>query len=596
MYKSNIYPKMILLVSFLMLGFISVFAQTGLNLKLQLMEENKWGVYATPAPGVVIDSSTITGSGQVTIVMPTGYPWSGSVTSVSGLWTPSGGTVDGPLEDPARMYVSVGLVTAEPSYPIVYDEGTETLLFTFTGDGTCPDTMYLIDCGTPVETDPFCPPNSQTSNPGNDLSVIEFNTSIKYHNFYNNYAPSAWSCHDCDSDGILNAFEDTNGNGVFDPGVDSSDICDPCDPIHVETATLDFVDGFDAICGGDIIDTAYLVVTIEGGWSPYTVILNDGSTDSSIVNYVSGDTIKVLPTASTVYTLTTVIDSFLCEIDPDSLFGGISIQVHGPISVTADPVSVIECSEDGVTFSITALNSGLDGTIFYKWQESTDGGTTWYDLEDGSPYDNTATPTMSIDPTAGLDDNCYRAGIWTEVCDTVFSAQACLNVEGPLSADIHPSDFIVCDDSNATFSATGINPGDGTMLYQWQVNDGVNGWLDVPSGFEPLGVTYTGATTTDLTVNNADVLMDGWQFRMAIYTNTCNRVFTNAASMDVEGPITVTDHPDAVSNCAGGEVFFIAAFDNPGGGTSTSQWKFQLMMVQPEASYQSSSTNLQWYQ
>jgi len=556
----------------MVLGFSSVKAQ--LEMKLQLMDDDTWGVYVKPV-GVSPDSSTITGSGQVTIVMPSGFSWSG-LTSVSGLWQENA-TVDGPTENPTMQYVSFGLLQAEPNYPIYYQSGIETLLFTFNRDGACPDTLHLIDCGTPTESDPFCPPNSVNSNPGNDLQVIQFLPSLAYYNYTDNYAPSAWSCHDCDGDGILNALEDTNGNGVFDVGVDSSAICDPCDPIHVETADLNFVDGFDAICAGDVIDTAFMTVDIVGGWPPYTVLLDNGTTVDSFFTYYSGDTIAVLPTVSTVYTLQTVIDSFLCEIDPDSMSGSISIAVHGPISITSDPAPDpnIECSEDGTYFLASAANAGVDGIIEYKWQISTTGiGGTYTDIDDGQPYDGTDTDSLSISPTAGLHGSYYRMKVWTAQCDTVFSAAALLQVEGPISITTDPVDYVVCDGSDAPFTSGGANAGAvGTLQYQWQINDGVNGWLDVPSGNEPAGVTYSNATTVNMTINNVDVGMDGWQVRLAVYTNTCNRQVSNAATIDVEGPLTVTNHPDDISNCAGNEVFFICDYTNPGGGISSTFWQ-----------------------
>ncbi|MEZ4935591.1 MAG: hypothetical protein R2788_26075 [Saprospiraceae bacterium] len=186
-----------------------------IELKLQLIGELKWGVYAKPV-GVTPSSSTITGSGQVTVVMPAGYAWK-NPESISGLWTTVGGIVDSPSENPSKKYVPFGLVQAEPNYPIVYKAGEETLLFTFEGDGTCPGEMYLIDCGTPNQSDPFCPPNSQASNPGNDLSVIDFEPTVQYYNYSDNYAPHAWDCKDNDGDGYANGLEDTNGNGEYDP-------------------------------------------------------------------------------------------------------------------------------------------------------------------------------------------------------------------------------------------------------------------------------------------------------------------------------------------------------------------------------------------
>ncbi|MEZ4957529.1 MAG: hypothetical protein R2825_28480 [Saprospiraceae bacterium] len=50
----------------------------------------------------------------------------------------SGGEVIGPIENPDARYISVGLITAEPTHPIVYNNGEETLLFTFIGDGDLP--------------------------------------------------------------------------------------------------------------------------------------------------------------------------------------------------------------------------------------------------------------------------------------------------------------------------------------------------------------------------------------------------------------------------------------------------------------------------
>ena len=570
MYKSNIYPKLVLLVSFMVLGFTSAFAQ--LEMKLQLMDDDTWGVYVTPN-GVTPDSTTITGSGQVTVVMPAGFSY-GGLTSVSGLWN-ANATVVSPAEDVTRQYVSFGLVQAEPNYPIYYTAGVETLLFTFDRNEPCPDTMYLIDCGTPVETDPFCPPNSMNSNPGNDLSVIEFSGGVTYYNYSDNYAPSAWSCHDCDDDGILNALEDSNGNGVFDFGIDTSDLCDPCDPYHIQTATLDFVDGFDAICGGDIVDTAELVVTIEGPWPPYSVVLNNSLTgDTTYTNYNSGDTIRIVPDTTAIYTITTVIDSMGCAIDPDSIFGSIGIDVHGPISITADPVAVTECSEDFVTFSATPLNSGLSGTITQKWQISTDGGANYSDINDGLIYDGTDSTTVTINPIAGLHGYYFRMKIWTDVCDTVYSAGALLSVEGPITVTASPADITVCDGAVATFTGAGNNANapTGSLQYNWQVDTG-SGWSDISNGAIPEGATYSNVDATTLTITDADVLMDGWQYRMAIFTDYCSRIFTEPAILDIEGPLVFTLHPADVSNCAGNEVFFWYTFENDGLGIVDYQWQ-----------------------
>jgi hypothetical protein len=534
------------------------------------MDDDTWGVYVRPN-GVSPTSNTITGSGQVTIVMPLGFSYSG-LTSVNGFWVDTGGRVDGPTEAPTKSYVSFGLQAAEPSFPIPLAAGTETLLFTIDRDDPCPDSIYLIDCNTASITDPFCPDypdgtpgeNSEDTNPGNDLQTIDFGNGGALYSYVGNYALSAWSCHDCDGDGILNGLEDSNGNGTFDPGIDTSALCDPCDPIHVETATLEFVDGAETICSNDIGDTASFVVHIEGGWSPYTVIYSDGTQTDTVTNYLTGDTINVVVTASTNITLTTVIDSFLCEIDPDSLFGTLPISVHGPISFTDEPDDVVECSDHGTVFCAETQNLG-DGTVFYKWQLSTDGGTTFVDLEDGFPYDSTDAHCLHIDEVLGLDSNLYRVKIWTEVCDTVFSDSALLRVDGPITVTDHPDNITNCDSETAFFTAAASNTGNElSMAYQWQYSTNGTTFYDLPNGAGPGSATYAGVTTTTVNLSNIDVSQDGWYFRMKISTGQCDTVYTNAARLDIEGPITITDDPDDFSNCAGNEVFFIANYSNPG--------------------------------
>ena len=567
----NIYPKLFLVASFLALGFSSAFGQ--LYLKLQLMDDSTWGVYVKPI-GVTPTSSTITGSGQVTIVMPASFSYT-NMQSVSGTWQ-ANAVVIAPVENDTMKYVSFGLITDSPK--IIYVEDEETLLFTFKRPGICPDSIYLIDCNTGSITDPFCPDindatpgvNSMNSNPGNEFSVIDFGASpTGFYGYSGNYAPSAWSCHDCDGDGILNAFEDTNGNGTFDPGIDSSAICDPCDPIHVETATLSFAGLDGIICAGDAGDTAYLIVDIVGGWVPYTVVYTDGVSNDTITNFQSGDSIAVVPTASTTYDIVNVIDAFGCAIDPDSIFGNIQIVVEGPLSITDEPDDVTECSGNGTTFSITAANAGA-GTIAYQWQVSDD-STNWTYITNGTPYSNANTATLTISNVAGLHGRCYRAAISTPHCDTVFSDMACLSVEGPISVAPggNPSNVTLCAGSTATFTGSGQNAGAvGTLSYIWQQNSG-SGWVDLTNGG-----AYSGTTTGTVTINPTAVSMDGYQFRMKIFTGECSdTVFTTAATLDIEGPISITNDPDNVSNCAGNEVFFISEFSNPGGGTTFAQWQ-----------------------
>ncbi|TAK34078.1 MAG: hypothetical protein EPO28_16490 [Saprospiraceae bacterium] len=561
MYRSNIYPKLILLVSFMVLGFSSVNAQ--LEFKLQLMADSLWGVYVRPDTTVLdsVSENTLVGSGQVTLVAPTGFVYS-SLLSYGASWVENA-RVNAPPENPGRDYISFGFTTNTPALTLVY--GGETLLFTFRRTASCPDSLYLIQNGV----DPFDQlPNSAGSNPGNDLTMIDYGTvPTAFYNYSGNYALSAWSCHDCDGDEILNGLEDTNGDGGWDPGIDTSNLCDPCDPIHVEFATIDYLGDANIICAGDAVDTAWLVVTIEGGWVPYTVIYSDGTQSDTVTNFRSGDSIAVIPTSSLTYTLQTVIDSFNCEINPDSLAGNIPISVQGPISITADPVNVTECSANSTSFSATAANAG-DGTIFYNWQVNS--GSGWADITNGTPYSTAQTATLNISNVAGLHGYQYRVKINTERCDTVFSAAATLSVEGPITVTSNPPNRKICDGSSTTFPASAANAGaTGTLTYLWQVNTGA-GWADLANG-----APYSGVATNTLTLTGATVSLDSNLYRLKVFTGQCDTIYTNSAMLDIEGPLTFTIQPADVSNCAGNEVFFTTAFTNAGGGTGAGEVNIQ---------------------
>ncbi len=580
MYRSNIYPKMILLVSFLVLAFNSVFAQPALEVKLQLLEANKWGVFVRPTPDPlnVINPGplTITGTAQVTVVMPTAFAWTG-LQSINGTWA-ANATVDAPVENDTRKYVSFGLLNDFPH--ITYISGEETLLFTFLKTGVCPDSMYIID----NNNDPFnVLPNSVNSNPGNEFSVFDPLGSNVYE-WVRNYSPSAWSCHDCDGDGILNAFEDTDGdgiydgvwedvnnNGILDPGEDLdndgyldpdvSQLCNPCDPYHPESAQMELIGGADVICANDIGDTAWFKVNIVGGWPPYTVNYTDGTSNYSETLYYSGDSISFVPTTSVSLELIDIVDSFGCLLD--TLLGSpINIEVHGPISVTNDPDDVVECFGNSTSFCIETEILG-DGIVFKKWQVSTNNGGTWADIQDGSVYDDTDSLCLQVANVANKHNFQYRAKIFTSVCDTVYSAAALLQVEGPITISTHPTDFTNCATEDASFTAASVNAGAvGTMVYQWQESvDGIT-WNDVTGG--TAGATHTNFTSTTLNLAGITVALDGRYYRMRVSTGECSFIYTNPARLNVEGAVTVTSHPADISNCAGSEVYFVTSFANAG--------------------------------
>lgn len=162
-----------------------------------------------------------------------------------------------------------------------------------------------------------------------------------------------------------------------------------------------------------------------GGWTPYTVTYTDGDANYNVTNYTSGDTIKIVPTATDTFNLVTILDDISCVIDPDSLSGEIPITIAGPLAFTQQPTSVTKCSGNSAYFASGASNGG-DGSIIYTWQINTGGGFT--NLANGTPYSGADTDSLVISDVAGLNGIEYRLAISSTSCDTTYSSGATLTV------------------------------------------------------------------------------------------------------------------------------------------------------------------------
>ncbi len=209
--KSNIiYHAKIALVAFLLfMGALSVQAQIQFRIRLE-SDGVTYTVLARPKPGMNPGPSlnTVTGTGQVTLVVPNGFQYNG-LTSLSGLWG-SPGRVNAPVDNPNNDYISIGFLNDSPV--IQYILGQETPLFKLKRTSACIGPVTLIEVD-----DPFYAPNSISSNPGNDITVFDFGNGLALYNWDSNYG-SAPACADSDADGLYDFVEDKNGNGNVDPG------------------------------------------------------------------------------------------------------------------------------------------------------------------------------------------------------------------------------------------------------------------------------------------------------------------------------------------------------------------------------------------
>ena len=160
--------------------------QSGLEFKIQLLDNaNTYGVFVKPDHTIAPSGKTQTGSGQVTLVVPTDFDYN-NFQNVSGTWVENA-RVDAPAEAADKSYVSFGFVVDNPRIQLFPNE--ETLLFTFTADAAFAGQVELFD----NVDDPFVTPNSYGSNPGNDLGVIDLGAKggMAYYAYARNYSTDA---------------------------------------------------------------------------------------------------------------------------------------------------------------------------------------------------------------------------------------------------------------------------------------------------------------------------------------------------------------------------------------------------------------------
>ncbi|MEO1258000.1 MAG: T9SS type A sorting domain-containing protein [Bacteroidota bacterium] len=543
----------------------SIPVEEGFLFKLQLIAENRWGVYAKPH-GIFPDSTTITTEGRVTVVMPNGTTLD-SFTSYNGQW----GTdmiIDSPSENPDAQYTIFQLMSAQPNYPMYYTPGAETLLFSFEVDG-CPDFLYLTDCGSENPSDPYCFNDPDESSPNNILEVAHIgNGGVTYYKYVGNYATAAWDCNDFDDDGILNAFEDTNGNGLYDEGIDASDLYSACSPNSAISANIYAIN--DHICYGDLSDTALVAVDITEGLAPYTIVLSNSYIDTTLNLYYSGNTIRIRQPISEIYTLVNVIDANGCPTNPDSLFGFVEVTVDGPLYWSSMPADERACQGNSVSFDAFA-NGTTDQDIFYQWQMSPD-GQDYQDLTDGGIYDISGADSTIITFGAvdiDLHDYHIRLKAWSSTCEPIYSDYAQFEVHGDLGFAQHPSDKAVCSGDPVCFSVEAFNNGAGTIQYRWQWSIDGSFWAPGTNGSLSSGANTDVYCISDISGN------DSLLYRCRINTSECDYVYSETALLVEEGPVAFDDHPDDVFICASETAIFeaTASIQTGNSGEVAYQWQ-----------------------
>lgn len=233
------------------------------------------------------------------------------------------------------------------------------------------------------------------------------------------------------------------------------------------------------------------------------------------------------------------------------------------VSITTQPVSTSVCV--GSSTSFTAVGNGTG--VIYQWQVSTDGGANWTNVTNTGVYSGANTGTLNITgANVSMNNYQYRVQVSNSTCTTPgISNAATLTVNTLPLITSHPVSATLCSGATATFNAGATGTGVG---YQWQVStDGGNTWTNLSNA-----APYSGVTTSSLTVTGVTTALNNLRYR-AVASGTCPpAVNTNAATLNVINPVSVTTQPAASVLCSGNNTSFTVA----GSSTETISYQWQV--------------------
>jgi uncharacterized GH25 family protein len=209
----------------------------------------------------------------------------------------------------------------------------------------------------------------------------------------------------------------------------------------------------------------------------------------------------------------------------------------------------------------TNFNIGVNvpGSATFQWQIFADGGSTWSNLTDTSPYNGSATLNLSISDSTGLNGNQYRCLVIFTLAGTPVTATsnaATLTVQpvGAPSFIQNPNNQTVTAGSDTGFAANAT--GTPAPSFQWQSSaDGGNTWSNLTDN-----ITFAGVDTTNLVIMFVPLAMNGTQFRSFAF-NTNGNATSSPATLTVNSNQTAPGfsvNPTNQSVSAGSDTGFSA--------------------------------------
>jgi len=203
----------------------------------------------------------------------------------------------------------------------------------------------------------------------------------------------------------------------------------------------------------------------------------------------------------------------------------------------------------GCTASFSIVSPGFG--VFYKWQQSTDGGNTWSNISDGGTtpvFSGSKASTLSLSNVPLAYNNSKYRCIASNSCgDDATSNTVTLSVNTPPEIILQPLNQIAYAGQNATFNITVSGSGNN---YQWQEStNGGSTWANINNGGG--SPAYTGTNTSVLFLSNVPVAYNNFKYRCVVGHYCRPESISDAAALSVATPVPVTDIDGNTYNTVG---------------------------------------------
>ncbi len=232
----------------------------------------------------------------------------------------------------------------------------------------------------------------------------------------------------------------------------------------------------------------------------------------------------------------------------------------GPLGQLSNSGYVM-CSNGSTILASGDVNAGYT----YKWQVSTDNGTSWNNVTDGGFYSGSSNLSITIAGDASLNANLYRTIVTdgTSHCSVTSIGVDTLHVvSSPAVVTPTPASLFICPDANGNLAVT-----DSTgVSYQWEVStDNGSTWSNISNSS-----LYSGTSSYALTINAPTMAASYDVVRSVTGHGITCPTRSNPVALTFKTLPNITTQPASKTVCAGIAASFRTAAS---GSTLTYQWE-----------------------